>query len=169
MNKHFTLVLSVGIASAMAVAIPGCSTSVSQPAPSTPLPQGVFSVTDDCDIRTTSPSGAQTTQTNTLSVAFEINGRGVLIGADGEEIAVGQTVEFVEALELTYTRIEATTNGVIIRSTISGSVNSVSVSRTAIFTYSTTDNGAIQYDVTQILTDSNGFLTNMGCTFILVP
>ena len=167
MYKRFTLMLSAGIMSVL-LAVPGCSTPASRPAPSTPLPQGVFSTTDDCDIRTTSPSGAQTAETNTLSVAFEINDRGVLIGDDGEEIAVGQTVQS-EGFQFTYTRIEATTNGVIIRSTISGSVNNVSVSGTAIFTYSTTDNGAIQYDVTQILTDSNGFLTNSGCTFILVP
>ena len=164
--KSTKTILAVAIVIA---GVPSCSMPASEPAPSTPLPQGVFRATQDCDIRTTSPSGVQTTQTNTLSVAFEINGRGVLIGDDGEEIAVGQTVEFVEGLELTYTRIEATTNGVIIRSTISGSVNSVSVSGTAIFTYSTTDNGAIQYDVTEILTDSNGFLTNSSCTFILVP
>ncbi len=154
--------------SAMIVVVPGCSMPASEPAPSTPLPQGVFSATEDCDIRTTSPSGAQTTETNTLSVAFEINDRGVLIGDDGEEIAVGQTV-LLEGLQLTYTRIEATPNGVIIRSTISGSVNNVSFSGTAIFTFITTETSAIQYDVTQTLLDSNGFLSNSHCTFVLAP
>ena len=160
--------MAAGIMSAMLVATPGCSMPASEPAPSTSLPQGVFSATDDCDIRTTSPSGVQTTETNTLSVAFEINGRGVLIGDDGEEIAVGRTVTLA-GVQITYTRIEATTNGVIIRMTVGGSVNNVSFSGTAIATYSTTETGAIEYEITQTLLGSDGFLTNMGCTFTLVP
>ena len=163
MNKQFALMLSVGIMSAM---ISGCSAT--EPAPSTPLPQGVFSTTDDCDLRITIPSGAQTTQTNTFSLAFEINDRGVLIGADGEEIAVGQTVA-IEGLQFTYTRIEATANGVIIHSTTSGSVNNISVSGTAIATFTVTEAGEVLYDFTQTWIDSDGFSYNMGCTFLLVP
>lgn len=153
--------------SAMVVVVPSCSIPVSEPAPSTPLPQGVFSATDDCDLRTTSPSGVQTTQTNTLSVTFEINDRGVPIVL-GEEIAVGRTVQ-LEDLQLTYTRIEGTTNGVVIHSTLSGSVNNVSFSGTAIATLSTTEASGIRYDITQTLLDSDGFLVNMGCTFVLLP
>ncbi|MCH8851064.1 MAG: hypothetical protein IID41_00265 [Planctomycetes bacterium] len=167
MNKQFGLMASIGVLSAMIVATPGCSTPASQPAPSTPLPQGVFSTTDDCDIRTTSPSGGQTTEPQTLSIAFEINDRGVLIVL-GEEIAVGRTVT-LEGLQITYTRIEATANGVIIHSTLSGSVNNVSFSGTAIATLDTTEAGAIEYEITQTLLGSDGSLTNMGCTFILVP
>ena len=147
--------------------VPSCSMPASEPAPSTPLPQGVFSTTDDCDIRTTTPSGAQTTETQTLSITFEINARGVPIVL-GEEIAVGRTVE-LEGIQVTYTRIEATANGIIIHSTISGSVNNVSSSGTAIATFSATETGEIQYDITSALIDSDGFVYNSGCTFILVP
>lgn len=166
MHMRFALMLSAGMMSAL-LAVPACSTSASQLAPSTPLPQGVFSATDDCDIRTTSPSGVQTTQTNTFSIAFEIDARGVPIVL-GEEVAVGRTVE-LEGIQVTYTRIEATSNGIIIHSTIAGSVNNVSFSGAAIATLSTTEGGAIQYDFTQTWTDSDGFAYNMGCTFILAP
>ena len=131
------------------------------------MPQGVFSATQDCDIRITSPSGVQTTQVNTQTLTFEINGRGVPIVL-GEEIAVGRTVE-LEGVQATYTRIEATTSGIVAHFTTSGRVNSVSFSGTAIATWSATEVGEIRYDFTQTWTDSDGFAYNMGCTFFLVP
>lgn len=164
MHKRFALMLSAGMMSVLLV-LPACSTPASQPAPSTPLPQGVFSATDNCDIRITSPAGGQTTETQALSIAFEINDRGVPIVL-GEEIAVGRTVEH-EGIQVTYTRIEATSNGIIIHSTITGSVNNVSSSGSAIATLSATESGEIQYDITSALTDSDGFLYNSGCTFFL--
>ena len=162
--KSTKTVLAVAIVIAV---VPSCSMPASEPAPSTPLPQGVFSTTDDCEFRTTSPSGVQTTETQTLSITFEINGRGVPIVL-GEEIEVGRTVE-LEGIQVTYTRIKATSNGVVIHSTITGSVNNISFTGTGIVTFSATDASAIQYDITLTSTDSNGFVTNSGCTFILVP
>ena len=162
--KSTKTVLAVAILIAV---VPSCSMPASEPAPSTPLPQGVFRATQDCDIRITSPSGVQSAETNSISVAFEINSRGLPIVL-GEEIAVGRTVE-LEGIQVTYTRIEATTNGVIIHSTISGSVNNVSFSGTAIATFSSSGASEVQYDFTQTWTDSDGFAYNMGCTFILVP
>ena len=162
--KSTKTVLAVAIVIAV---VPSCSMPASEPAPSTPLPQGVFSTTDDCDIRTTDPFGVQTIETQTFSLSFEITDRGVPIVL-GAEIAVGRTVT-LEGIEVTYTRIEATATGVIIHSDISGSVNNISITGTAIATFSATDASAIQYDITQLIIDSNGFLSNSACTFILVP
>ena len=104
-------------------------------------------------------------QATTLSITFEINDRGVPIVL-GEEIAVGRTVQ-LEGLQVMYTRIEATANGIVIHSTISGSVNNVSFSGSAIATLSMIEANAIQYDFTSTSLDSDGFAYNMGCTFIL--
>ena len=161
-QRALATVLALGAAN-----LSGCATSVRTPAPSSPLPQGVFSTTDDCDIRTTSPSGAQTTQTITNTITFEINERGVPVIL-GEEIAVGRTVQ-LEGVQLTYTRIAATSDGLVIHGTITGTVNDVSFTGAAIATLSATSTGSIEYDFTQNWTDSAGFVYNMGCELVLVP
>ncbi len=149
------------------ILIPGCDTAIGQLAPSTPLSPGVFSGTATCDVRVTSPSGDQTIEENTLSVAFEINDRGVPL-VQGEEIRVGRTVG-LEGVQVTYTRIQPTEDGIVIHSDVSGTVNNVSFSGIAIATLSNTPDGNIEYDFTQTWIDSEGFAYNFACSLLLSP
>lgn len=157
------------IISAMIVVVSGCSIPLpgGEPAPSSPLPRGVFSTTDECDLEITSPTGEQTTQPQTMEISFRINDRGVPIVL-GFEMAIGRVVPIGAARE-TYTSIEATDNGLIIHTAISGSVNNVSTSGLSISTLSTTDTGEIEYNFSQTSSDGNGFQFSMDCTFLLAP
>lgn len=147
------------------VAVPGCETAVSQLVPPTPLPSGVYRGTSTCDLRATDPSGAQTITQNTLTASFEINERGVPL-VQGEEIRVGRTI-VLQGIEMTYTRIQPTEDGIVIHGDISGAVNGVSFSGLSIATLRATPGGQIEYRVTTATTDTGGFASNTDCTFLL--
>ncbi len=129
----------------------------------TPLPPGVFTGTATCDVRITSPGGTQTTEDNTQTVTFEIDDHGVPI-VQGERIRVGRTVE-LEGILGTYTRIQATNDGIVVHSDMNGAVNGVSFSGIAIATMSAVAGGEIEYGFTQTSTDSQGFSYNTSCNF----
>ncbi len=151
--------------------VAGCGAQIDQsagrttPAPATPLPRGVYSGTETCDVRVTSPSGEQSILENTLTITFEFNERGVPIVL-GEEIRVGRTVS-IGNIEVMYTRIESTETGVITHANVSGHLDSVSFAGSAIAELTITESGAIEYDFTQTWIDTDGFGYNLGCTYLL--
>ena len=137
------------------------------PAPSTALVQGVYSGQSDCDLIVTSPSGDQTMQNQAGAVTFEINDRGVPI-VQGAEIRVGRTVT-LEDFNVTYTRIGATPNGIVIHSDLGGSINSVTLSGTSIAELNMSTTGDIEYTITISYLDSAGFFYNSMCMTLLAP
>lgn len=145
--------------------VPACNNSVGQQAGSTVLPEGVFTGTGTCLIRTTSPSGEQSEVDNIQTVTFEINERGVPL-VQGAEIRVGRTV-VLEGIQGTYTRVEPTQSGIVIHSDGSGSSNGVTFTGFSIATMSMVDGNSIEYELTGSSLDSAGFGYNTSCSVLL--
>jgi len=84
----------------------------------------------------------------------------------GEEIRVGRTVG-IEGVQVTYTRIQPTENGIVIHSDVTGAVNNVTFSGIGIATLSTTTGSEVEYGGTSTWLDSEGFGYNFVCSFLL--
>lgn len=132
---------------------------------SSPLPEGVFSGTVDCKSTTIDASGAVSTQTIPLEASFEIDQVGIPV-IQGSEIRVGRTVA-IGGLQGTYTRIHATTTGLVIQGNATISVGSSTGSGSSIAELSTNDSGGLDYRLTLTLSDDTGATLNQSCTGVL--
>jgi hypothetical protein len=133
----------------------------------TPLSAGIYRGDGLCEVNITDPFGRQTVQEQRSPSTLHINERGLLV-VDGREIRVGRTIELLD-LELTYTRIESTSTGLVIHGNVGGRINSLSVSGFSIAEMKQTVSGAIEYDITMFYIDSVGFSYSSQCSALLLP
>jgi hypothetical protein len=138
-----------------------------RPAPTTPLSSGIYRGEGLCEVITTDPFGRQTPQEQRSPLTFHINERGLPVIAGGE-IRVGRTID-LQGLDLTYTRIEATSMGLVIHGEIMGRINSSSFSGFSIAEMKETPFGEIEYEISTFHTDSNGFSYSSQCAALLSP
>ena len=114
--------------------VTGCNAApagVAIPDPiSSPLPKGVYTGRTECETTTISPSGDVSVENIPLTVTFEINDNGIPI-VQGSEIRVGRTVE-IGQVSVNYTRIEPTSNGIVVHSDVSAHVENSTAAGIAI-------------------------------------
>ena len=134
--------------------VPSSDALATRPAPSSPIPAGVYRGQMQCEMITDTPQGRFRDVLMSPGI-LEFNKRGVLI-VEGQEIAVGRTVTVGE-FRGTYTRITPTATGVIVDADLESGFSIAEVSARA---------DGVDYSI-QVLQAQDSSTTTTSCNGFL--